>query len=196
MLELDHLAIACTDLTQGADWLRAQLGVDLRPGGAHQRYGTHNMLLGLGDIYLELIAPDPAATPDVPRWFGLDHFTGSPRPANWICRTTDFAAAPAMTGPPRDMSRGALTWQITVPDDGSLPMNGAYPTLLQWAPGVTPPADTLPDSGIRLIRWDVSHPMADVIADDLLLDDPRVTFTPGAPGFSATFDTAKGEVTL
>lgn len=196
MLTLDHIAIACTDLAQGVAWAEDRLGVTLGPGGQHARYGTHNRLLGLGDLYLEVIAPDPSAAPDGPRWFGLDQFTGPPRPANWICRTTDFTAAPAMCGPPVAMTRGALNWQITVPDDGSLPLRGAYPTLLQWGPGITPPADSLPDSGVRLLRWEVQHPMADVLAEDIPIDDPRVVFRPGPPGFRATFATPTGEVTL
>ena len=102
-----------------------------------------------------------------------------------------------MTGTPRLMSRGKLHWQITVPDDGSLPLGGAYPTLLQWDAGTTPPADTLPDSGLRLTRWEVRHPTADIVAQDLPLDDPRVVFVTGAPGFSATFTTPDGaEVSL
>lgn len=196
MLQLDHIAIACTDLQQGSDAVSRVLGVPLEPGGQHPRYATHNRLLGLGDIYLEVIAPDPSALPEGPRWFGLDHFTGPPRPANWICRTTDFSAAPTMTGAPQPMSRGALNWQITVPADGGLPLGGAYPTLLQWAPGTTPPADSLPDSHVRLTRWEVHHPMAEVLANDLPLDDPRVAFVSGPPGFHAVFSTPSGEVTL
>jgi len=55
----------------------------MQPGGRHVRYGTHNTLLGLGDdLYLEVIAKDPAAAPyDGPTWFGLDDFTG--RAAPW-----------------------------------------------------------------------------------------------------------------
>ena len=201
MLTLDHIAIACTDLDAAADDLSARLGVPLDPGGRHDRYGTHNRLLGLGDVYLELIALDPDAAPTGrPAWFGLDRFTGPMRPANWICRTDDLeaaiAAAPTGPGPIVPLTRGDLHWRITVPDDGSLPLDGAMPTLIQWGEGVTPPTVRLPDSGCRLVTWQVSHPEAVRLRDGLALDDPRVIWVTGAPGFALTLDTPRGRVTL
>ena len=57
---------------------------------------THNRLLGLGDLYLEVIAADPSAPrPAWPRWFDLDRFTGAPRLTNWICACDDLEAAVA-----------------------------------------------------------------------------------------------------
>ncbi|MGD7428536.1 VOC family protein, partial [Ralstonia pseudosolanacearum] len=129
MLTLDHLAVACRDLAEGMAWVEAQLGVRMQPGGKHLRYGTHNTLLGLGDdLYLEVIAKDPgAAAYDGPAWFGLDHFSGPPRLGNWICQSDDLASAPEFVGLPQALARGDLSWQITVPEDGSLPYGGAYP---------------------------------------------------------------------
>lgn len=193
MLKLDHLAVACTDLDAGTAWVEDQLGVPLLPGGRHPRYGTHNRLLGLADgLYLEVITIDPQADPVTgPRWFGLDHFSGPPRLANWICQTDRFAAAPPDVGTPRDMQRDDLHWQITVPDDGSLPMGGAYPTLIQWPAGVHP-SQSLPDSGLCLIRLEVSHPDPD-LPKLVAIDDPRVQFKTGPLGFAASFQTPSGE---
>ena len=201
MLTLDHVAIACTNLDAGTKELSARLGVALQQGGRHDRYGTHNRLLGVGDIYLELIALGPEAAPSGrPAWFGLDQFTGPARPANWICRTDDLegaiAAAPADPGPIVPLTRGELHWRITVPDDGSLPLDGAMPTLIQWGDGVAPPATRLPDSGCRLVTWQVTHPEAARLRDGLALDDPRVTWVTAAPGFILTLDTPRGRVTL
>ncbi len=199
---LDHIAICATDLAAGTARVEEALGVRLLPGGKHARYGTHNTLLGLGDgIYLEVIAPDPdAPKPEGGRWFGLDRFRGAPRPGNWICAVPDLAGAletaPASCGQARDLARGDLTWRIAVPDDGSLPMGGAWPTMIEWGPGVTPPGLSLPDSGIRLTRWEVFTPNPRALATRLPLADPRVVFRPGAPGFAATFRTPSGEVTL
>lgn len=201
MLTFDHIAIACTDLAAAATDLAQRLGVALQPGGRHDRYGTHNMLLGLGDLYLELIAIDPQAPPTGrPAWFGLDTFTGPMRPANWICRTDDLdaaiAAAPVAPGPAVPLTRGDLHWQITVPADGHLPLDGAMPTLIQWAKNAQHPTEKLAESGCRLIQWQVSHPQAALLQDGLALHDPRVTFTTGAAGFTATLDTPNGRVTL
>ncbi len=196
MFELDHIAVACTDLVVGTAAVEAALGVKMHPGGKHDRYGTHNTLLGLGDLYLEVIALDPDATRTRPAWFGLDQFSGAPRLGNWICRTDDFAPHSAVTGPAHALSRGDLSWQITVPDDGSLPFDGAFPTLLQWAAGTIHPATRLPDSGLRLKRFAVSHPGADVLREIVPITDRRVAFVNGIKGFSAIFDGPNGEVTL
>ena len=198
MLRLDHLAVVAPDLAMGTAWVEAALGVTLQPGGKHARYGTHNTLLGLGDdLYLEVIAKDPEAAPyDGPTWFGLDDFTGAPRLGNWICQTDDLDGllrdAPAAVGLPRDLSRGDLAWRITVPEDGSKPYDGAYPTLIQWAAGTHHPARRLAESGCRLLELTVSHPQADDLRAMLPLVDDRVRFVVGPAGFAADFDTKQG----
>ncbi len=202
MLKLDHLAVACTDLAEGTAWVEDQLGVKLQAGGQHARYGTHNTLLGLADgLYFEVIAKDPDAVPEAGHaWFGLDDFTGPPRLANWICQTDDLAGAlvkaPKVAGVPRALTRADLEWQITVPDDGSLPFDGAFPTLIEWAKGTHHPADRLAQCGVKLLRLDVSHPDAGQIADMMDLDDHRVAMVTGPFGLHATFQTPSGEKTL
>lgn len=194
MIVLDHLAVACTSLDEGTAWVQDQLGVTLQPGGQHPRYGTHNMLLGLADgIYLEVIAKDPDAVPEAGHaWFGLDDFTGAPRLANWICQTSDIDTAPAIAGQPRALTRGDLAWQITVPDDGSLPFQGGFPTLIQWGTGTQHPATSLAPSGCRLVRFEVRHPDAAEIADLISLTDPRITLSTGGLAMKATFETPHG----
>jgi catechol 2,3-dioxygenase-like lactoylglutathione lyase family enzyme len=46
----DHLVLAARDLDAAAAWLEDHLGVTLAAGGKHARMGTHNRLLGLGDL--------------------------------------------------------------------------------------------------------------------------------------------------
>ncbi len=198
MLTLDHLAISCTDLAAGTAWVAAQLGVTLLPGGQHARYGTHNTLLGLADgLYLEVIAIDPDAVPEAGHsWFGLDNFTGPPRLGNWICRTDDLqeamGKAPVAAGQPRALTRGDLAWQIMVPDDGSLPYGGAFPTMIQWADGTLHPADRLPDSGCRLLGLEVTHPQASALRAMMDLHDDRVQLTDGPFSLRARFETPQG----
>ena len=101
-------------LAEGIAWVRERLGVDPRPGGAHERMGTHNYLMRLGEkLYLEVIAVDPAAPdPGRPRWFDLDRdATAGLR--TWVARTDDIAAC-AWQGTPERMTRGALHWMISV----------------------------------------------------------------------------------
>jgi hypothetical protein len=198
-MELDHLAVVAPDLATGATLVEQALGVALQPGGTHATFGTHNRLLGLGSgLYLEVIAPDPdAPRPDRPRWFGLDRVT-SVHLGNWIVRVPDLAlvAAPE-AGDVLSLSRGDLSWRITVPPDGSLPHAGGFPTLITWDSGAHP-STRLPDSGVRLLELTVTHPEADLLARQLTaLRDPRVRFVTGAaPRLSARFQTPLGERTL
>lgn len=198
-MRLDHIAIAAETLEDGVAWTEDRLGVSLLPGGQHARFGTHNRLLGLADgLYLEVIAVDPDATSDGPRWFDLDNFSGPPRLANWICEPNDFDAALAHGMRSVPMQRGDLRWDMGAPIDGSLPMGGGFPTLLQWHTE-TPPGRSLPSSGCELLEFCVRHPQADQIAAELAgrLVDDRVRFeTADAVTLSATLRTPNGVVTL
>ena len=192
--ELDHIAVACADLATGVAWLEKRLGVPMVAGGQHARFGTHNKLLGLGDgLYLEVIAPDPVAKISGPRWFGLDHAPSQPAWGNWIARYDDLAKHAGLTGPAVAMTRGDLRWQITVPDDGSLPMDGGFPTLIKWDRMDQHPAAHLPRSGVSLRSWDVFHPRADWLRVTYGTADARVTFhSAETTRFRATFDTPNG----
>jgi len=165
--EPDHLVLATRDLDAGAAWLEQHLGVALFAGGKHQRMGTHNRLLSLGErFYLELIAIDPlAAPPGRPRWFGLDSLEAlpedRPRLIHWVARSEDIVRdAVAGTEAPGDilpMERGDYRWRITVPPDGHLPGDGLVPTLIQWDVPFHP-AERLPDAGCRLMKLEGLHP--------------------------------------
>jgi hypothetical protein len=161
--------------------------------------GTHNRLLGLGDVYLEVIAINPDAPgPDHPRWFDLDNFGGAPRLVNWIARTGDLegaiAASPAGVGVPVALERGDLRWRMAVPGDGKLPFDGAFPALISWQ-GSAHPAQRLPDVGCRLLELEVRHPDAQALAAVLtpLFRDERVHIVTGAPGFRALIRTPHGD---
>src|SRR3989442_15725565 len=124
--QIDHLVVTAPDLAAGAELVRRSLGVTPQPGGEHARMGTHNSLLKLGDsLYLEVIAPNPdAPRPGRPRWFQLDgqEWVSRPRLATWVARTSDLrstlAAASEPLGAVEPMSRGDLSWLITIPADG------------------------------------------------------------------------------
>ncbi|MGC3984610.1 MAG: VOC family protein [Pseudorhodoferax sp.] len=200
---IDHLAIAAPTLQAGSDTVFAQLGVRPQAGGRHARMGTHNLLLRLGEaLYLEVIAVDPQApAPARPRWFGLDALApgAAPRLACWVARTDDIvgAAAAGPLGEVLPMSRGTLDWRITVPADGSLPLGGAAPALIQWD---TPahPAAGLPDAGCTLVALELQHPepaRVQAVLDRLHLAEPGVALSLRAaavPGLAAQVRTPQG----
>ncbi len=165
---LDHLVVTAPTLALGSEWLRRSLGVAPQPGGAHAKMGTHNRLLRLGDrLYLELIAIDPdAPQPLRPRWFDLDSLDAlAPMSLHaWMARTTDIAVTSARAtedlGLIEPMSRGDLTWLISIPADGGTPLGGGAPMLIEWSVGPHP-AERLDDVGLRLVGLEIQHPQPD-----------------------------------
>jgi Glyoxalase-like domain len=166
----DHLVVTAPDLAAGVDYISRELGVSPQQGGEHVSMGTHNFLLKLGETaFLEVIAVNPdAPAPKQQRWFELDEpeSNESPRLATWIVRTNDIKAAllasPVVSGYVTPMSRGALNWSITVPRNGSLPLQGVAPTIIQWQ-GAAHPAGTMKDAGCSLIRLEGFHPRAEKV---------------------------------
>ncbi len=185
-LELDHLVVAATSLEEGRLFVREQLGLEMHPGGRHERMGTHNCLLRVGTkSYLEVIAVDPdGIKPEVPRWFGLDSFASSPRLLHWVVRVTtgdlETVRLPEH-GSIHAMTRGSFSWSITVPADGSLPGDGLIPTLIAWDSGPSHPCDLLEPSNCNLVRLEGTHPEADRIAERIseLGLEALIGLTPG-----------------
>ncbi|HQU67114.1 MAG TPA: VOC family protein [Albidovulum sp.] len=200
MWTVDHLAISCLKLAEGAEAVADALGVRLEPGGQHPTMGTHNRPLSLGpEEYLEVIAIDPdAPAPGRPRWFRLDEFRGLPRLANWVARVDDLDTALADAEPgigrATDLARGDFRWRMAVPDDGCLPFGGAYPALIEWQ-GLKP-QDRLPDAGCRLERLEIAHPDADRLRQAVRLADRRIVFVTGPKALRATIRTPHGARTL
>src|SRR5215207_9916929 len=56
MLRLDHVVYAVPDLDDAAVRVREKFGLDSTEGGRHERWGTANRIVPLGDQYLELVA--------------------------------------------------------------------------------------------------------------------------------------------
>lgn len=200
-LTFDHLAVVAPSLEAGVAHVRERLGVDVPAGGAHPLMGTHNHLMRLGEAcFLEIISVDPAApAPERPRWFGLDRRGDAPsRLEHWLLATTDLDAtldeAGGLCGEAIRQTRGELSWRIAVRPDGALPLEGAFPGLLEWSTG-THPAAGMADLGCRLSVLTVDHPEAEHIYRFLegRLTDARVRVRSAAtPGLSAEIETPSG----
>jgi hypothetical protein len=168
---IDHITVIAATLDEGARFVQAALGVAPQTGGEHPRMGTHNLLLKLGDsAFLEVIAVNPLAPPPArPRWFALDSRDARSAPAltTWVVRSSDIHATQAglaeTLGEIEPMSRGALDWLITIPADGSLPLGGVAPALIQWSTP-THPAAGLQDHGLSLLGLELFHPEPERLA--------------------------------
>lgn len=206
---VDHLTIISPTLKEGSAFVRSLLGVQPQLGGEHPRMGTHNLLLRLGEsVFLEVIAIDPKASrPERARWFGLDQRSSDSRPhlGGWIARTNNIQAslseASESLGQAEPMSRGALTWDISIPEDGSLPMGGAAPALIQWHT-TSHPAKSMQDQGCRLTKLELRHPepkRLNTLISSLRFDDPSVSLLltrASVPCLVAHIDTPSGLRTI
>lgn len=178
-LLIDHIAINCTTLAEGIDWVEGKLGVRVPLGGKHPIMNTHNAVMSLGDgVYLEIVAADPEAPPaERPRWFGLDDPKVKARLASegpylsaWLCRSDDVKETVRLAktdmGQVYTMRRGELVWQISIRDDGAVPMGGLHPIVIEWPPG--PHISTrLTDLGCRFKRIVVRPPAGTPLAATL-----------------------------
>lgn len=170
---IDHLVVTAPTLEAGVNYVEGLLGVAPTVGGEHASMGTHNRVLKLGaGTYLEVIAVNPAApAPNRPRWFELDEEETNlvPRLATWVVRTSDIkaalAASPVVSGYATPMSRGEYNWTITIPRNGSLPLQGVAPTMIQWKD--VHPAAAMPETGCSLVRVEGFHPRAPKVREML-----------------------------
>ncbi len=173
--KIDHIAIGADSLKQGVAALRTALGVEVPRGGKHPAMSTHNCVMQAGnDSFLELISIDPKAPADPgrARWFTLDspatqrRLKIRPRALCWVVGTDDLdaliATSPVDLGEVLSLSRGELSWRLTVPADGHLPMGGLLPAFIEWSPGPHPSA-AQQDLGIRLDSIQLSHPEPDTL---------------------------------
>lgn len=165
---IDHLVIGAADLTQGIDYVKECLGVDMPYGGAHEKMGTHNHLMQLGgDVFLEVMAINPdAEPPEYPRWYGLDdpyirrRIEAQPTLLTWVVNTKNIEKLLQQTtfafGKATLLSRGNLSWYFGLPDDGRLLAGGMVPYVIEWQTELHP-SKLMADVGCRLEGLEIYH---------------------------------------
>jgi Glyoxalase-like domain len=165
MIKLDHLVIAALTLEQGTKYVKDILGSEPYGGGRHLAQDTHNKIMRLGDdVYLEVIAPDPAS--DIqPKWFSLNDakmletLAKSPRLITYVAQTDELEILLKTTQYPltaKPAQRDNLRWYFGFSNDGNLLADGLLPNLIQWES--THPAWTMKDSACHLVRLQGVHP--------------------------------------
>ena len=167
-LELDHIVLGADNLEQGLNLITEKFGVDVPRGGEHLQMGTHNCVMALGpNCYFEIIAIAPHLKVTVrPRWFDFDNpdqrarIAERPRILTWVLRTPDLEQTLAKTsedlGEIVAMQRGDLNWQLTIREDGSLPLGGLCPALIQWKNNL-PPIANMTDLKCRVENITLAH---------------------------------------
>ena len=206
---IDHIVIGTGNLISGTKILETKLNVNFSPGGEHQIMGTHNNLLKLqSDIYLEVIANNPnAENPSRPRWFSLDEtktkekITHSPRALCWVLKVNDIENTVKKCGyNPGEIlqiSRGELTWKITIPSNGMLVDNGVLPALIEW-PNDQHPSKKLTNSNVSINMLSLFHPepykIKNIISN--LIESDLIQVFEGFPKIEFNLTTPNGKVLI
>jgi hypothetical protein len=168
-IKMDHLVIGATNLKQGVDYVRDLLGVDIPYGGVHEKMGTHNQLMQLGNnMFLEVIAiNEDGEPPNSPRWYGLDdpfvrrQIEIEPALLTWVVNTKNIEEltkqATFSVGKAELISRGSLNWYFGLPEDGRLLAGGMLPYAIEWQTDVHP-STNMADLGCKLHKLEIYHP--------------------------------------
>jgi hypothetical protein len=162
-VQLDHLMWGAPSLAAGVREVERRFGVAPAPGGVHPGLGTANALLGLGDdVYLEVIAPDPAQQSDGNMGGRLAALKRQGL-ITWAVRTVDLEAVAARARGAGFATRGPVATERRAPDGsllawellfvGDHPFGALLPFFIDWHD--TPhPALTNPAGG-RLERLEI-----------------------------------------
>jgi Glyoxalase-like domain len=176
MLKLDHLTVIAPTLTEGVAHVRTCLDVDVPFGQHHGYMGTYNHLLQLGEtIYLEIVALDPDAEgPGRARWFGLDDqktvkaaWDAGRRLRGWVARTDQIdivlKGREGIFGKKVSLPWTNPSFDFAIADDGSLPLNGAAPSIIDRR-GKPRSMATIADFGARLQSFSLECHNATAVA--------------------------------
>jgi hypothetical protein len=170
VLKLDHITVIAPTLAEGVAHVRDCLDLDVPFGTRHDYMGTHNHRLRLGNsVYLEIVALDPDGTaPGRARWFGLDNrkqvradWSEGRRLRGWVANTdaidSVLATHGAVFGDKVPLPTAAPSFAFSIPKDGSLPLDGAAPSMIDHRRDPTSMA-AIPDLGARLRSFTLEHP--------------------------------------
>jgi hypothetical protein len=207
MLKLDHLTVIAPSLAEGIAHVRDQLDLDVPFGVRHSYMGTHNHRLQLGGgVYLEIVAVDPGALPPARiRWFGLDDPIGvrkdwdaGRRLRGWVAAVDSMESVlrrhPGVFGKRIALPFGNPEFDFSLHDDGSLPLDGAAPSLIDHRGSPTAMSE-IPDLGARLVAYRLEHPDTETVSivfRSLDIDRPPTLQKGPSIRYEALIDTPTG----
>lgn len=207
MLKLDHITVIAPTLSEGVSHVRRCLDIDVPFGTRHDYMGTHNHRLQLGNnVYLEIVALDPEGTaPQRARWFGLDDqakvradWDAGRRLRGWVANTAAIdavvSARRAIFGDTVPLPMTDPSFAFAIPQDGSLPLDGAAPSLIDHRGDPTSMA-SIPDLGARLHSLTLEHPHPagiEALYRELSIDRPPVIIRGPTLCYRARIETPTG----
>jgi hypothetical protein len=194
-------------LAEGVSHVKNCLDIDVPFGTRHDYMGTHNHRLQLGNsVYLEIVALDPQGTePERSRWFGLGNqesirsdWDKGRRFRGWVASTVDISAKIAahqnVFGEKVSLPSANPTFDFSIPVNGSLPLDGAAPSLIDHRDDPTSMTD-IPDLGARLVSFSLEHPdpaAIELLYRELSIDRPPDLVVGPNIRFQAQIETPTG----
>jgi hypothetical protein len=207
VLKLDHITVIAPTLIEGVSHVRDCLDLDVPFGTRHLYMGTHNHRLRLGNsVYLEIVALDPAGTaPGRARWFGLDNqeevrsdWNEGRRLRGWVANTdaidSVLSTHGAIFGDKVPLPTTAPSFAFSIPKDGSLPLDGAAPSMIDHRRDPTSMAE-IPDLGARLRSLTLEHPdpaAIETLYRELAIVDPPAVIEGPKVRYRAQIETPSG----
>lgn len=207
MLKLDHLTVIAPTLREGVSHVQDRLDLEIPFGTRHEYMGTRNHRLQLGSgVYLEIVALDPAgADPGRRRWFGLDDrekvradWSDGRRLRGWVASSDAIesvvSARRAIFGDVVALPADDPAFGFAIPGDGSLPLDGAAPSIIDRRGEPTPMA-SIPDPGARLRSLTLEHPdpaAIEALYRELAIDRPPAVVAGPRVRYRAQIDTPAG----
>lgn len=194
MLKLDHLTVIAPTLFEGVSHVQNCLDLHVPFGTIHDYMGTHNHRLQLGDsVYLEIVALNPEGKkPSRARWFGLDDqqkirsdWEKGHRLRGWVASTVDISSTIAeygnIFGAKVSLPPERPIFDFSIPDDGSLPLDGTIPSIIDHR-GDPTSMDDIPEMGAQLISFSLEHPeptSVEILYKKFTIDrPPEILFGP------------------
>ncbi len=202
-MRIDHVILACAELSETAARLRDDHGLRAIAGGEHPAWGTANLLVPAGSAYLELMAvQDRTAAEQNPLGQWLLAYTAAgdrlagvalePDDLDAECRRLGLTATPGSRVTPEGIT---LTWRLAGMEAALTRM---LPFFIAWDGPHRAAADEA-DGGV------VAHGIDEVLVggDPAVVGDwvgtevPGLGLVGGEPGVhSVTLRTDRGPVTL
>jgi Glyoxalase-like domain len=206
-LTVDHLVYVSADLDAATAELESRLGVRPAGGGSHVGRGTRNSLLSLGgDVYLEVIGPDPAQEVQQP----ASRFADPPLLRTWAVKAPEIDVTVARArergydpGDVNAMSRARpdgvlLEWRLTSGGGGGLGTDGSVglvPFLIDWGETEHPALST--PTGCTLVSLRAEHPDPGAVLESLEALGVELAVEVGpVAALIATIDTPRGRIEL
>lgn len=201
---LDHFMYAAPDLDASIARFAEMSGVTAGRGGSHPGMGTRNALASLGsDVYLELIAPDPAQKLDG-TYGGKFAALAAPQVFAYIVKGSDLEmlkATFAKFGIDADLFDASretpdgrtLRWQLLIPRAN--PFGEYAPKFIDWKDTPHPARTSV--GGCTFNAFEIGHPEAERLGALLRALDCALTVERSdKPFLRAGITTPKGALLL